>query len=65
MPGSVNEADTCSLLKSLIRAQLREDISAYDFNVGYLNGASVVSIRNEDDLAEIWSSLLKGDSVRA
>ena len=38
-------------------------MSAYDFDVGYLNGASVVSIRNEDDLAEIWSSLLKGDKV--
>lgn len=60
---NVSDVDTCSLLKSLIRAQLREDISAYDFDVGYLNGASVVSIRNEDDLAEIWSSLLKGDKV--
>ena len=52
----MSDVDTCSRLKSLIRAQLREDISAYDFDVGYLNGASVVSIRNEDDLAEIWSS---------
>ena len=60
---NVAEVDTCSRLKALIRAQLREDITASEFDVGFISGTSVVSVRSEEDLAEIWSSQLKGDRV--
>ena len=60
---SVSEIYTCSLLKELIRAQLREDITTSDFDVGFLNGSNVVSIRNKDDLADIRSNLLRGERI--
>ena len=60
---SVSEIYTCSLLKELIRAQLREDITTSGFDVGFLNGSNVVSIRNKDDLADIWSNLLRGERI--
>ena len=42
---------TCLSLKSLIKAQLGEDILK-DFDIGYLHGNSVVNVRNSDDLQE-------------
>jgi len=59
----VPEVGTCSRLKSLIRAQLREDITSSEFDVGFVSGNNVVSIRSEQDLAEIWSNLLRRDKV--
>jgi hypothetical protein len=50
-------------LKSLIRAQLCGDITTCEFDVGFVSGTNVVSIRSEEDLAEIWSSQLKGDKI--
>ena len=49
---------TCSRLKSFIRAQLCEDITNSEFDVGYVSGMSIVSIRSGEDLMEIWSCLL-------
>ena len=60
---SVPNVNTCSLLKNLIRAQLWEDITHCDFDVGYLSGTNVISICNKDDLCEIWANLLKGDKI--
>ena len=37
-----------------IRAQLSEDITGGTFDVGYIQGSSAVSIRSNEDLAEIW-----------
>ena len=54
---------TCSRLKSLIRAQLREDITTSEFDVGYVSGTNIVSIRSGEDLMEIWSCLLKGEKI--
>ena len=53
---------TCVSLKSLIRAQLGEEILK-EFDVGYLHGNSVVNVRNPDDLQEVWSNILKGTKV--
>ena len=53
---------TCLSLKSLIKAQLGEDILK-DFDIGYLHGNSVVNVRNSDDLQEVWSNVLKGTKV--
>ena len=42
-----------------IRGQLRADIVSSDFDVGYVCENSVISIRNLDDLAEIWLDMTK------
>ena len=60
---SAASLSTCATLKFLIRAQLQEDIISSDFDVGYVNGTNIVSLRSGDDLAEIWSRLLKGDKL--
>ena len=53
-----SKTNSCSQLKSLIRAQLQEDIRMRgDFDVGYLQGNSVVTLRSSEDMQEIWSSL--------
>ena len=44
-------------LKEEIRGQFRGDIVSSDFDVGYVCANSVISIRNPDDLAEIWSDI--------
>ena len=50
-------------MKALIRDQLRNDITEGNFDIGYLHSNTVISIRNKDDLAEIWASLKKGTNV--
>ena len=50
-------------LKTAIRGQLRKDIIRTDFDVGFMNGNSVISIRNQEDLSEIWVDLCKGKKV--
>ena len=56
--------NSCSRLKSLIRAQLQEDIRMWgDFDVGYLQSNSVVTLRSSEDMQEIRSSFSKGTKV--
>ena len=45
-------------LRSLIRAQLQDDVVSEYFDVGYMNGNNCVSIRNKEDLVEVWSNIL-------
>ena len=47
-------------LKLLIRTQLHKDIVSGEFDVGYLQGSTVVSIRSSQDLLEIWNDVRKG-----
>ena len=55
---------TCDHLKTLIRAQLQDDIQRTgDFDVGYLQNSTVVSLRSPEDIQEIWSSMIKGTKV--
>ena len=44
-------------VKCLIKAQLSQDITKEDFNIGYLQGNTVVSIRSKADLDELWEGL--------
>ena len=54
------EANTsCAAVKRLIKAQLSQDITEDDFDIGYLQGNTVVSIRSKADL-ELWEGLRKG-----
>ena len=51
---------SCKDLKLLIKAQLKEDITESEFDVGYIHGSSVVTIRNQVDFEELWDGLRKG-----
>ena len=50
---------TCEDLKDAIKRQLTDDIVDSDFDVGYVEGSSVVRIRNRRDLEEVWSCIAK------
>ena len=47
-------------VKCLIKAQLSQDITEEDFDIGYLQGNTVVSIRSKADLDELWEGLRRG-----
>ena len=49
-------------LKSEIAKQLKDDVSG-QFDVGFIQGASLVSIRTSRDLSEVWGEVLKGSNV--
>lgn len=64
---TIRDVDTarissCGAMKALIREQLNDDIVTEDFDVGFLNGSSVVRIRNKKDLFDVWSALRKPGS---
>jgi hypothetical protein len=52
----------CETLKSLIKAQLGEEV-VKDFDIGYQHGTAIVNMRTSDDLQEVWSNILKGTRV--
>ena len=54
---------TCHELKFLIRAQLQEDMIKEDFDVGYLQNSTVISIRSTDDLLEVWENIRRGKNI--
>lgn len=45
---------TCDDLKGVIRKKLSDDITSGDFDVGYVQGTTVVRIRTSEDLEELW-----------
>lgn len=54
--------NTQEKLKLLIRAQLQKDASG-DFDVGFLQGSTVVNIRSSEDLDEVWNDITKGRTI--
>ena len=50
---------SCDDMKMLIREQLSEDIVTEDLDIGFVNGSSVIRIRNKEDLSDVWSALRK------
>ena len=54
---------SCGALKKEIRNQLKEDVVSSDFDVGFLHGSSVITIRNSVDLADIWADVKKAKKV--
>ena len=60
---NTRDISTCSQLRALIRDQLTTDITQGSFDVGYLQNNMVISVRNGEDLAEIWATLHKGTSI--
>ena len=53
---------TCQGLKSLIKAQLGE-VLREDFDIGYLQNTTVISIRNKEDLDEVWDQIKNGKNI--
>lgn len=53
---------TRAQLKTLIKAQLDADV-VHEFDVGYIQNNTVVSLRSPQDIQEVWASLLRGNSV--
>lgn len=49
-------------LKRTIKSQLQGDVR-HDFDVGYVSGNSVISIRNKADISELWADVQKGTKV--
>ena len=55
---------SCEALKTLIKDQLSGDIGAIeDFDVGFLEGANLVRMRNHKDLEEAWDMLKSNSKV--
>ena len=50
-------------LKEVIGAQLKKDVIASDFDVGYISGSNMVSIRTQADLSEVWSEIISGKNL--
>ena len=51
---------SCAAVKCLIKAQLSQDVTEDDFDIGFLQGNTVVSIRSKADLDELWEGLRRG-----
>ena len=62
---SIDSERVCSRdeLKHTIRSQLHGDVCSSDFDVGYISGSSIISIRNQADLSELWTDIQKGVMV--
>lgn len=56
------ELCSCDSLKEVIRRQLQDDITAKDFDVGYVQGSNVIRIRSREDLSEVWADLRRPNS---
>ena len=55
---NVNNVTSVEVLKQIIKNQLTHDITS-DFDVGYIQGTNIISIRGEKDLNDIWSGVQK------
>ena len=47
-------------VKCIIKTQLQGDIVASKFDVGIVSSASVISIRSEADVKELWADIQMG-----
>ena len=59
---NISNTVSCDQLKALIKSQLYSNL-VKDFDVGYYDASTVVSIRSAEDLGEIWGTLKRGDKV--
>ena len=58
-----SKVESCAELKGLIKQQLKEDVVCGDFDVGYVQGASVIRVRSRQDIKEMWPEIMKGKIV--
>ena len=53
---------SCADLKAVIKGRLSVDITADQYDVGYVQGSNVVRVRTAEDLDELWALLRKPQS---
>ena len=44
-------------LKKLIKKSLQDDISSWDFDIGYMVSSNVIRVRIREDMSEMWSEV--------
>ena len=42
---------------------MKEDIVAEEFDVGYASGSNLITLRNKEDIVELWCSASKGGNM--
>lgn len=60
---NTDEVHFVDKLQKEVRNQLTEEESQNKFDAGYLQGTDFVTVRNAEDLAEVWTSIKKGTNV--
>ena len=58
-----DQISCCKDFKSLIKEQLSGDITQDEFDLGYVQGNTAVSLRSKVDLDEIMEGLTKGQNI--
>ena len=58
-----DEVSTIYELECVIRDQLCDEISLSSFDIGYIQGSHLITIRNVEDLLEVWANIKKGTNV--
>ena len=56
---NTDEVTTVDKLQKEIRDQLTKEVSQNKFDIGYLQGTNFVTVRNAEDLAEVWMNIRK------
>ena len=56
-PSALNSRED---VRTLIQTQLEEDIVPDDFDVGFISGTTIISIRSKADLQEFWGDVRMG-----
>ena len=52
-----------SILEGVIREQLGDDICLGSFDMGYLRGSNTVTLRNKEDIIEVWANIKNGKNI--
>ena len=60
---NTTQVSCVSRLAELIKTQLKGDIIAQDFDVGYVSGSNLISLRNKEDVSEIWAGANRGQNI--
>ena len=58
-----DKISTIHKLECVIRDQLFDEISRSSFDIGYIQGSHIVTIRSKEDLLEVWSNVKKGSNI--
>ena len=58
-----SEVNSVDKLQQAIKGQLGDEVSQNKFDVGYLQGANFVTVRNAADLVEVWTNIQKGVNI--
>ena len=57
---NTHEVTSFDQLQQVIKGQLGDKVSQNNFDVGYLQGANFVTVRNAADLVEVWTKYSEG-----